>query len=88
MWINSILFTPGIYQMTSEKQDKPKKITPFSFMSSIFAAAFGVQSNKNRERDFEHGKIHHFIIGGIIFAVLFIVIVIGVVKLVMHNAGI
>ena len=57
-------------------------------MSSIVAAAFGVQTNKNRERDFEHGKFHHFIIGGIIFAVLFIFIVIGVVKLVMHNAGV
>ena len=57
-------------------------------MSSIFAAAFGVQSKKNRERDFEHGKFHHFIIGGIIFAVLFILMVIGIVKLVMHNAGV
>jgi Protein of unknown function (DUF2970) len=74
--------------MTKEEQEKPKKITPFSFMSSIVAAAFGVQSNKNRERDFEHGKFHHFIIGGIIFAVVFIFIVIGVVKLVMHNAGV
>ncbi|MCW8852631.1 MAG: DUF2970 domain-containing protein [Gammaproteobacteria bacterium] len=75
--------------MATEKQDKPpKKITTFSFMSSIFAAAFGVQSNKNRERDFEHGKFHHFIIGGIIFAVLFILMVIGIVKLVMHNAGV
>jgi hypothetical protein len=74
--------------MTTDKQDKAKKITVFSFMSSIFAAAFGVQSNKNRERDFEHGKFHHFIIGGIIFAVLFILLVIGVVKLVMYNAGV
>ena len=74
--------------MTPEKQDEPKKITPISFMSRIFAAAFGVQSNKNRERDFEHGKFHHFIIGGIVFAVLFILLVIGVVKLVMHNAGV
>jgi hypothetical protein len=78
-----------IAYMATEKQDKPpKKITTFSFMSSIFAAAFGVQSNKNRERDFEHGKFHHFIIGGIIFAVLFILMVIGIVKLVMHNAGV
>jgi len=78
-----------IAYMATDKQDKPaKKITTFSFMSSIFAAAFGVQSNKNRERDFEHGKFHHFIIGGIIFAVLFILMVIGVVKLVMHNAGV
>jgi hypothetical protein len=74
--------------MTTDKQHKAKKITVFSFMSSIVAAAFGVQSNKNRERDFEHGKFHHFIIGGIIFAVLFILLVIGVVKLVMHNAGV
>jgi len=57
-------------------------------MSSIFAAAFGVQSKKNRERDFEHGKFHHFIIGGIVFAVLFILMVVGIVKLVMHNAGV
>ena len=77
-----------ICYMTTDKQDKAKKITVFSFMSSIFAAAFGVQSNKNRERDFEHGKFHHFIIGGIIFAVLFILLVIGVVKLVMYNAGV
>ena len=75
--------------MTTEKQHKPpKKITALSFMSSIFAAAFGVQSNKNRERDFEHGKFHHFILGGIIFAVLFILMVVGIVKLVMHNAGV
>lgn len=74
--------------MTTEKQDKPKKITPFSFMSSIFAAAFGVQSNKNRERDFEHGKFHHFIIGGIVFALLFIFVMIGIVKIVMHYAGV
>jgi hypothetical protein len=77
-----------INYMTTENQDEPKKITPTSFMSSIFAAAFGVQSNKNRERDFEHGKFHHFIIGGIVFAVLFILLVIGVVKIVMHNAGV
>ena len=74
--------------MTTDKQDKAKKITAFSFMSSIVAAAFGVQSNKNRERDFEHGKFHHFILGGIIFAVLFILMIVGLVKLVMHNAGV
>lgn len=74
--------------MTAEKQDKPNKINILSMIGSIFAAAIGVQSNKNRERDFEHGKFHHFIIGGIIFAVLFIFAVIGIVKLVMHNAGV
>lgn len=79
--------------MTTEEHKKEehtghKRITPFSFMGSIFAAAFGVQSNKNRERDFEHGKFHHFIVGGIVFAVLFILLVVGIVKLVMHYAGV
>jgi hypothetical protein len=70
-----------------DENKKPKKITAISFMASIFAAAFGVQSKQNRERDFQHGKFHHFIIGGIIFVVLFILAVVGVVKLVMNLAG-
>ena len=72
--------------MTPEKSEKPKKITPFSFMGSIIAAWFGVQTKANRERDFEHGKFHHFVIGGIVFAILFIFLVVGIVKVVMHFA--
>ncbi len=76
--------------MTTEKPEIPEKqnkITPFSFMGSIIAAWFGVQTKTNRDRDFEHGKFHHFVIGGIVFAVLFILLVIGIVKVVMHFAG-
>ena len=72
--------------MATEKPEKQKKITPFSFMGSIAAAWFGVQTKANRERDFEHGKFHHFVFGGIIFAVLFILLVVGIVKVVMHFA--
>ena len=45
--------------MTTEKPEIPEKqnkITPFSFMGSIIAAWFGVQTKTNRERDFEHGS--------------------------------
>lgn len=73
--------------MTSEDKSNQNKITPFSFLASIFAAAFGVQTKANRERDFQEGKFSHFIIGGIIFAVVFIFAVIGIVQLVLHNAG-
>jgi hypothetical protein len=76
--------------MSTEKPEIPEKqnkITPFSFMGSIIAAWFGVQTKTNRDRDFEHGKFHHFVFGGIIFAVLFILLVIGIVKVVMHFAG-
>jgi len=47
-----------------------------------------VQTKANRERDFEHGKFHHFVFGGIFFAVLFILLVVGIVKVVMHFAGV
>lgn len=73
--------------MTTESSESKKKITPLSFMGSIIAAWFGVQTKANRDRDFEQGKFHHFVIGGIIFAVLFVFFVIGVVKVVMHSAG-
>lgn len=72
--------------MNTEKPEQHKKITPFSFMGSIIAAWFGVQTRENRERDFEHGKFHHFVIGGIIFAVLFVLLVVVMVKVVMHFA--
>ena len=74
--------------MTTEKPKETRKITPLSFMGSIIAAWFGVQTKSNRERDFEHGKFHHFVIGGIVFAVLFILFVVGIVNVVMHYAGV
>ena len=74
--------------MTTEKTENQKKMTPFSFMGSIIAAWFGVQTKANRERDFEQGKFHHFVIGGITFAVLFVLFVVGIVKVVMHFAGV
>ena len=52
----------------------------------IAAAAFGVQSRANRERDFSRGKPIHFIIAGIIFTALFVLIVVSVVQLVLRNA--
>ena len=73
--------------MKDEANKKKTGITPLSFLTSLFAGAFGVQSEANRERDFEHGKFSHFIIGGIIFAVLFVVVVIVIVQVVLKTAG-
>jgi len=74
--------------MTTDKPEKTRKMTPLSFMGSIIAAWFGVQTKGNRERDFEQGKFHHFVVGGIIFAILFVLFVVGIVKVVMHFAGV
>ena len=74
--------------MAADKEKSKKNVSFLSTMSSVAAASFGVQTNKNRERDFEQGKFHHFVIGGIVFAVLFILILVGLVKIVMHQAGV
>ena len=55
---------------------------------SVAAAAFGVQSGKNRERDFSKGKPSHFIALGLIFTIVFILVILGIVQLVLHLAGV
>lgn len=72
--------------MTTEKTEEKKKMSLFTLMGSVIAASFGVQTNKNRERDFEQGQFHHFVIGGIVFAVVFVLVLVGLVKVVMHFA--
>lgn len=73
--------------MNDETNKKKSGITPMSFIASLFAGAFGVQTEANRERDFKHGKFSHFIIGGIIFAILFVIAVIVIVQIVLRTAG-
>jgi hypothetical protein len=50
-------------------------------LQSTLAGAIGVQSNKNREKDFENGNIWVFIASGIIFTLLFILTITTVVRL-------
>ena len=63
-----------------------EKLSPWQVVSSVFAAALGVQSSKNRERDFKGGSFTTFIAAGIVFTVLFVVTVYLVVSTVLENA--
>ncbi|SDZ83519.1 DUF2970 domain-containing protein [Microbulbifer marinus] len=54
---------------------------------STLAAAIGVQSNKNRERDFKGGSIKTYIAAGVIFTTLFVLTLVLVVKTVLGNMG-
>ena len=63
-----------------------ESVTFGQLMKSVLAAFFGVQSNANRERDFKHGKISHFILIGLLFGLLFVLTLVGVVQLVLHLA--
>ncbi len=73
--------------MSDEKNSSETKLTLFSFIGSLFAAGFGVQSNANRERDFKQGKFSHFIIGGVVFVILFILVLVAVVQFVLSNVA-
>lgn len=74
--------------MTSNKPlDEQKSPGLMQIVTSVFAAAFGVQSSKNQERDFKHGKARVFIISGIVFTLLFILSVFTVVRLVLTQSG-
>lgn len=64
-----------------------QKIGLLAVAKSTLAAATGVQSNKNRERDFTHGNIKVYVAAGIIFTLLFISTVIATVRLVTYFAN-
>ena len=49
---------------------------------SVLAAVIGVQSNRNRVKDFESSTIWPFVVGGLIFTVLFVGGLIALVNLV------
>mgnify|MGYP003631182755 FL=1 len=68
---------------TEPTNSKTRKTSLVSLFKSVAAAFFGVQSNKNRKKDFAQGKLSHFIIVGIISVIIFISILILVVNIVI-----
>ena len=72
--------------MNDPADNKPPSF--WQMLHSVMAAAFGVQSGKNRARDFTHGKPSHFIAIGLLFTLVFVLLLVGVVKLVLHLAGV
>ncbi|MFI2809809.1 MULTISPECIES: DUF2970 domain-containing protein [Microbulbifer] len=72
-------------QRDAEAQGKPPSFG--QVVLSTLAAAIGVQSSRNRERDFRGGNIKTYIAAGIIFTGLFVLTLVLVVKLVLGNMG-
>ena len=72
--------------MDDPADNKPPSL--WQMLHSVMAAAFGVQSGKNRARDFTHGKPAHFLILGLLFTLVFALTLYGIVKLVVHLAGV
>ncbi|TXH04983.1 MAG: DUF2970 domain-containing protein [Nevskiaceae bacterium] len=67
--------------------DQNRKPTLWQVIASVNAAFFGVQSRKNRERDFTHGRPLHFIVIGVVMTVVLIAGLVLIVKFMLRNAG-
>ncbi|HED16784.1 MAG TPA: DUF2970 domain-containing protein [Gammaproteobacteria bacterium] len=70
--------------MVEENQD----VGFMQVVKSVLSGMFGVQSSKNRERDFTKGKPIHYVVVGLLFTAMFILTLVGVVKLVLHFTGV
>lgn len=62
-------------------------LTLIEVMFSVFASAFGVQTSENRKRDFTRGNPIHFIVSGIVFTAVFVVLILMLVNSVISNAA-
>jgi len=71
----------------SQDAEHKRSLNPFQVISSVFAAGLGVQSSKNRERDFKQGRAGVFIAAGILFTLCFIGAVVLIVKMVLRGTG-
>lgn len=75
--------------MSEQEQPSPSKKNPgfFSLLQSVVGAAFGVQSEKKRQQDFQHGKPGDYIALGVVFVIVFIITLVVVVNMVLSSAG-
>ena len=67
--------------------DDNESLTFWEMLSSTLWAVVGVQSRKNRARDFAKGKAIHFIYFGIGFTICFVVGMYLLVRFVLATAG-
>ena len=74
-------------QSPQDSSDEERRLSFWQLFRSTLSAFIGVQSNANRERDFKHGKVSHFIWMGLLFGLVFVLTLVGVVQLVLHFAG-
>ena len=75
--------------MTDSRQSDngQRRLSVWQVMKSTAAAAFGVQTEDARRRDFSQGSAATFIIAGLLFTVAFVVGLLVVVNLVLSQAG-
>ena len=73
--------------MNPDQDPSKRRPSLLQVIASVAASFFGVQSSKNRERDFKQGKATHFIAIGIVLTVVFILKVVILVQVVLKAAA-
>jgi len=63
----------------------PGRVTIWQTVGSVLAAFYGVQSSASRQRDFSSGDPLTFIVVGLVLTAMFVGVLLGIVKLVLHN---
>ncbi len=70
--------------------ERPPDDTPptlWQTIQSVVAAFFGVQSSRNRARDFTRGKPLHFIVVGLLMTVTLVGTLVLLVRLILQQAA-
>ena len=67
--------------------DDQQPLTLWQVVKSTLAAALGVQTEEARQRDFSRGSPAVFIIAGLTFTAIFVVVLVVIVNIVLSGAG-
>ena len=75
-------------ETNTDPQTKRSGTGFWSTIQSVLGAMFGVQSDEQREKDFEKGSAVQFIVGGVIFVVVFILTILYFVNSALEGSGV
>lgn len=68
---------------SKEEPEGLKEPSYWQVILSVLSAVIGIQNSRNQERDFTQGRILPYIIVGVVFTFLFVISLIGIVKVVL-----
>ncbi len=71
-----------------DQKEEEETLSLWEVFQGVFAMFIGIQSEEKRERQFKYGKLHQFIIVGIVVTIFSILHIILLVKLVLKWAGV
>jgi hypothetical protein len=77
---------PAKEPVMDQHDDDKRPLGWGELLQSILAAALGVQSGRNRTRDFSRGRPVQFIVLGLLFSLIFVLVILGLVRLVLYLA--